>query len=251
MAKLTGDLLIARHCATMGWTTGNGTDVANALADLIEADHAIQQLGSLNYLEFKTTITLPNAQDFVDLEALPWGGSIDFGKKVRLGQPVGRKGELQFLGKGEFFTVPQWEVGAWNTDRPSYWTFVVTPVAAGQTGSRRIQFDRANATGGNLVYPIFGQQLPATIDNSNATKSSLPDGYEITLLLPYAEMARKRRLNEIGWKDIHAILFGADEERVGGRLGRFLAQFGSASQHPEPEDEQIRSARARSASEGT
>lgn len=251
MAKLTGQLLINRLCDRMAWSQGLSADRTNALNALIEAAHAIQQLGSLNYLEFRTTISLPNGQDFIDLESLTWAGTIDIGKQVTIGLPGGRKGALQFLGKKEFFTTPQWEYGAWNTNQPSYWTFAVTAVAAGASGLRRIQFDRVNTTGGPLVFPITAQQLPATIDDTANTTMSLPEGYEITLALPYAEMEEKRKLNHSGWKELHAALFGDDEERIGGRLGRFLAQFGSAEEHPEPEDEQIRSAQARSASEGT
>lgn len=251
MAKLTGQALINRLCDRMGWSQGVAADRLNALNALNEAAYAIEQLGSLDYLEFKSTLSLPINQDYIDLETLPWGGTIDIGKQATIGLPNNRRGALEFLGKREFFAGAVWDYGAWNANQPAYWTWIMTAAVAGQSGTRRIQFDVANTSPAPIVYPIIAQQLPATLDDTVNTTASLPEGYEITLLLPYAEMEEKRKLNHTGWKDLHAALFGDDEQQVAGRLGRFLSQFTATKEDASPEDDQIRSARARGASEGT
>jgi hypothetical protein len=248
MAKLKGQVLVDRFCDRMGWAKGaagsGAAERVNALLELNAAAQRIGQAGSLLYLGVDTTITQANANDFADVSALT--PVIDISKQATLGLPGGRKGALIFLDRDKFRTAPMDEYGAWNTTIPSYWTWGATTA-----GALKIVFDRVNGTGGNLVYPFTYQQIEATIVDDNATNFLLPEGYEETLLLPIAEMRSKRKLGYAGWKELHAELFGDDESRDSGRVGRFFDQWRASKEDPKPDSEVVARAQSAQLSEGT
>lgn len=254
MAKLTGQVLIDRFCDRMGWaksTSGSGTaERANALIALNEAEKTIAQSGSLIHLAVRSTLTLPNAAISFSLEALPAAGTIDMGKQMTLALPGGSRGLLEYLDHDNFVSRQAYTYGAWNLDRPSAWTLGVASAASGAIGARAIYFDRVNGTGASLVYPWTYQQLPATLLDDGVTVSSLPENYEISLLLPFAELEEKRKLGYAGWKDLYSKLHG-DENNPGGRLGRFLDQYSAGKEDAKPDSEQSRRKQSEKFSEGT
>lgn len=248
MAKLKGQVLVDRFCDRMGCAKGAAgsgiVERVNALLHLNAAAQRIAQLGSLIYLGVGTTFTLNNNTSSVDVSAL--APTIDVSKQATVGLPGGRKGALQFLDRDRFLTAPMFEYGAWNTDRPSYWTWGATTA-----GALKIDFDRQNTSGGNLVYPFTYQQIEAAIVDDNITQFLLPEGYEETLLLPIAEVRAKRILGYAGWQQLHDELFGKEEDSAGGRVGQFFDQWRASKEDAKPDSEV--SARAQSAqlSEGT
>jgi hypothetical protein len=253
VAKIKGQVLIDKMCDRMGWaksTAGSGTaERANALFALNEAEGAIAQLASFLHLAVRTTLSLVNSATVYDLESLPGSGSIDFGKQMTIGLPGGR-GLLEYLDHDAFLSRTSYKYGAWNLDRPSAWTLGVTTVAAGSVGLRRIFFDPGNASGSTLAYAFTYQQLPATLLDDNATESSLPLGYETSLLLPMAELEEKRKLGYAGWKDLHTKLHG-DESDPHGRIGRFIDQYAAGKEDSKPDSEQARRKQSEKLSEGT
>jgi hypothetical protein len=244
MAKLKGQALTNRFCDRMAWSQGDNAARANALNALNEALQALAQLGSLDYLKVRASLTLANGFDFVDVSAL--SPTIDISKQATIALPGGRKGQLTFLDEDKFLVAPMYEYGAWNTDRPSYWTW-----SMGAAAVPRVVFDRLNSTGGNLTFPFTYQQIEATLDDTTGTQALLPEGYELTLLLPFAECEEKRKLGYDGWKELHTVLWGDSEKGDAGRLGRFLDQHGAGKEDAKPDAEQLRRAQSAQMSEGT
>jgi len=248
MAKLKGQALVDRLCDRMGWAKGvagsGAAERVNALNAINEALQAIAQLGSLDFLKVRTNVTLASGFDFVDISTL--SPTIDTSKQATLALPGGRKGALRFLDEDNWLVAPMYEYGAWNTDRPSYWTW-----STGTAGAPRIAFDRVNSSGGSLTYPFTYQQIEATLVDDNITQPVLPEGYELTLLLPFAECEEKRKLGYDGWQQIHGVLWGDEESGDSGRFGRFLDHHRAGKEDPKPDSEQVRRAQAAQISEGT
>jgi len=243
MAKLKGQDLVANHCRALGWPN-TGDYATRALRSLNEAQQAIDQLGSLMHLHVDSSVTLNAGSDFIDVSAL--NPAIDPGKQVTLKMPGSRRGACVFLDRDMALVAPVDRYGAWGVDTPSYWKW-----GTSTAGALRIVFTEVNGTGGVLTYPISYQRVSPALVNDNVSESTLIEGYEITLLQPYAEMIDKRRLGKIGWQEIHQMLFGGDEKAIGGRLGRFLDQFSARKEEPKPDREQVERANARKLTEGT
>jgi len=246
VAKLKGQVLVDRLCDRMGWAKGSaGSGAAervNALVHLNAAAQRIGQLGSLLYLRVVTTITQVAGNNFCDISALT--PMIDLSKQATLGLPGTRKGSLTFLDPDKFISTPMYEYGAWNTDRPSYWTWGATTA-----GVLRIQFDRTTA--GNLAYPFTYQQIEGTIIDDNISQFFLPEGYEETMLLPLAEVRAKRLLGYAEWQQLHEELFGKDEAQPTGTVGQFLDQWRAGKEDPKPDNEVVTRAQSTQLSEGT
>jgi hypothetical protein len=223
MAKLTGQQLVDRLCARMGYAaTPTSQQRAAALVLLQEAENWIAQQGSFKHLERETTLTLADTRDYVDIPS--W---VDFGKTMSLGLPNGN-GEVRILPADQFRRDRAYTFGAWNQTSPTS-----CHVALDATGAtQRFIFDRANTTGGSLVYPFSAQQLPNTIADTNGANSgsSLPEGYETSILLKRAELEGKR--------EVRAIVSEAERDDLMTQMGHFFDQYRSSKENPKPDSEQ-------------
>lgn len=219
---LTGQALIDDLSARLGFgAVPTAAQRAAALKLLQAAEGWIAQQGSLKYLERDTTITLANGLDFIDMPA--W---VDFGKTMSLSLPDGN-GELKILPADQFRRDTKYTYGAWNLTSPKS-----CHIARDTTGATiRFIFDRSNTTGGNLVYPFSAQQLPSTLADDTNTHSSLPDGYEISLLLKRAEFEGKR--------EVRALVSQKEFEDFEAQMGHFFDQYRSSKEQPKPDSEQM------------
>jgi hypothetical protein len=219
---LTGQALITDLSARLGYAATPTADQRAAALKLLQAAEAwIAQQGSFKYLERDTAITLGNGLDFIDLPA--W---VDFGKTMSLALPDGN-GELKILPADQFRRDAKYTYGAWNLTAP-----MSCHIARDTTGATlRFIFDRTNATGGNLVYPFTAQQLPNTLDDTTNTHSSLPEGYEISLLLKRAEFEGKR--------EVRGLVSQKEFDDLDAQMGRFFDQQRSSKEQPKPDSEQL------------
>lgn len=222
--SLTGQALINDLSARLGYAATPTADQRAAALKLLQAAEVwIAQQGSLKYLERDTTITLGNGLDFIDMP-----GWVDFGKTMSLSLPDGN-GELKILPADQFRRDTKYTYGAWNLTSPKS-----CHIARDTTGATiRFIFDRSNATGGNLVYPFSAQQLPNTITDSATagTGSSLPEGYEISLLLKRAEFEGKR--------EVRSLVSQKEYEDLDAQMEHFFDQYRSSKEQPKPDSEQM------------
>lgn len=224
MAKLTGQALIDQLSARFGYgAVPTVAQRAAALSLLQAAEIWIAQQGSFKHLERETTLTLGNTLDFIDLPS--W---VDFGKTMSLGLPNGN-GELKILPSDQFRRDTKYTYGAWRLTSPQSCHLALDTTGATQ----RFIFDRANTTGGNLVYPFSAQQLPNTIvdDTNPAHGSSLPDGYEISILLKRAEFEGKR--------EVRALVSQKEFDDLDAQMGHFFDQYRSSKEVPKPDSESL------------
>lgn len=232
MAKLTGQALINRLCDRLGWT-GTSAQRAAALDILNDNEKWFASLGSFKHLEREDTVTL---NDAASSAAVPtWA---DVGKTMSLALPNGN-GELKILPADQFRRDTKYTYGAWGLTSPTS-----CHIAADSSDVLSFYFDRANTTGGPLVYPFSAQQLPNTITDSASagTGSSLPDGYEVTILLKRAEFEAKR--------EIRAIVTDQERRDLDVQVVAFLDQFRSSSERPMPDSEKEKRKMSEALAEG-
>lgn len=220
MAKLTSDLLITRLCDRMGWSSvAASAQRAASLRLLQESENWIAQQGSFKHLERPSTLTLANAASTVALPS--W---VDPGKTMSISLPNGN-GELRYYPRDQFRRDTTYTYQAWGLTSPKSWTLSLDTTGVTFT----VEFDRTNATGGNLVYPFSAQQLPATLTDANTTSSSLPEGYETSLLLKRAEFEGKR--------EVRAIVTDQERKDLDIQLERFFDAYRSSKEFPRPDSE--------------
>lgn len=219
MAKLTGQALVTRLCDRLG-QAGTAAHRLAALDLLNDAEKWFASIGSFKHLEREGTVTLPNAA--ISVTVPDW---VDIGKTMSLSLPNGN-GELKILPADQFRRDTRYTYGAWGLTQPAS-----CHLTADSAGIVSFTFDRANATGGNLVYPLSAQQLPNTITDSASagTGSSLPDGYEVTILLKRAEFEGKR--------EIRAIVTDQERRDLDRSVEAFLDQYRSSKERPMPDSE--------------
>jgi hypothetical protein len=221
VAKLTGQALVDRLCSRIGSAaTPTAAQRLAALTKLNEAEQWIAQQGSFKHLEREDMLTLPNNATLVAVPS--W---VDVGKTMSIGLPDGN-GEVKILPSDQWRRDTKYTYGAWNLSTPK-----TCKIAADASGALFVFFDRQNTSGGNLVYPISAQQLPNTITDSASagTGSSLPEGYETSILLKRAEFEAKR--------EVRAPVSDAEREDLAANMGRFFDQYRSSKEFPKPDIE--------------
>lgn len=220
MAKLTGQALVTRLVDRLG-QAGTAAERLAALDLLNDAEKWFASLGSFKHLERPNTLTLANAANTVALPS--W---VDVGKTLSISLPNGN-GELKVLPRDQFRRDTRYDYGAWALTSPTSCTISLDSTGSTQT----VEFDRANATGGNLVYPFSAQQIPNTISDSASagTGSSLPEGYEVTILLKRAEFEGKR--------EIRAIVTDQERRDLEMAVAAFIDQYRSSKERPMPDSE--------------
>lgn len=167
-------------------------DCLNALN---HCEQLIAQSESLTYLLTVTSLSLATARDYV---ALPADPAIDFGKDIVLGVPGG-EGVIEYLPPDKFVAVRISTAYAINSD-PSYYTVMRDHTS----GERRFLFKPGNTSGSTVTIPLWGQRIPPALTDAGGSTSTLPEGYELTLLLPMAEEYIKSRRHEFGIENLSA-----------------------------------------------
>lgn len=202
--------LIDRLIGLVGWrATSTTTDQerVDALNALNYCDQLIAQSEALMYLTTETSIALPNNQDYV---ALPANPVIDFGKDIVLEQPGG-EGIIEYRPPDKFAAL-RTSVGAYVIGAdPAYYTIVRDHA----TGERRFKFKPKNSSGGPLTIPLVAQVVPPAMTDDGASKSMLPDGYELTLLLPAAQEYIQANRHEFGIENLSAAVGATLQELYG------------------------------------
>lgn len=222
MAKLTGAQLILRLGTRMGWLDAAGAltaaQRAQCLVHLQEAENFFSQGGSAKHLERETTLVLGNTLDFIDVPS--W---VNIGMTMSMGLPNGN-GEVKILPADRFRRDTKFTYGAWGLTSPE-----TCHIARDTTGATlRFIFDRANTTGGNLTFPFSAQQLP-TVLADDASTSALPETYETSLLLKYAEFEAKR--------EIRAIVTDQERKALQDQIDAFFSNYRSSREVPMPDNE--------------
>jgi hypothetical protein len=169
-------------------------------------EQLIAQSESLMYLMHETTLTLATARDYV---AVPTNPPVDFGKEIVLGVPGG-EGVIEYRPPDKFVAIRISTAYAISSD-PSYYTIVVDQ----NTSERRFRFKPANSSGSTMTIPFWYQRVPPALTDAGSSYSSLPEGYELTLLLPMAAEYLKSNRNEFGVEKLSAALAAQLEEFYG------------------------------------
>lgn len=197
--------LIERLLILMDWGfTSTTRDVrrADCLNALNICEQMIAQSESLMYLETETSLSLATGRDYVILPADP---VIDFGKDIVLGVPGG-EGVIEYLSPDKFMAVKLSTAYAIGSD-PSYYTITRDFTSS----ERRFRFKPGNSSGGSLTIPLAAQRIPPALTDTGAP-SSLPDGYEVTLLLPMAEEYLKSKHHEFALDKMSAQMMAQLQE---------------------------------------
>lgn len=200
--------LIDRLLTLMDWAfTSTPTDLqrVDCLNALNVCEQMIAQSESLMYLSTETSITVPNGQNYLLVPAAP---EIDFGKEVTVGRVAG-DGVIEYLPPDKFAAIRTGSAYTINATTPVYFTILRDHTS----GERRFRFKPGNTSGSSIVLPITVQRVPPALADDGASLSSLPVGYELTLLLPMAEEYLKSKRHE----------FGLD--KLSESLGTQLAEF--------------------------
>lgn len=224
-AKQKVDAIITELLKDMGYPDAAAYRT-RALAELNEAELWFAAQGSFHHLAVDSTVTLGNGLDAVNVPA-----DCDTGKTATLFLSGG--GTLEYREHEDLANQARHTYGAWDANRPSSWRWSSTAA-----GVMQLKFDRANGTGGNLVYPISYQRLVNALVDDGATESTLPVGYERTILRKRAEMTWKRKAGILGWKDLELELLGEDGE--GGLVETFFEQFRTSKNAAVPDAERVR-----------
>jgi len=170
------------------------TDVASAqrkdaLKIFDRCEKAISQFDGLLYLVRRGLLTMASGASSA---ALPTAPPMDFGKDFTVKMPSGR-GDVDIVSAGDF-TAPAY---------PS--RDVIEAVASkaylaidSADGLMKLWFDWTNPGPGSVDFPIvFQQAVIDLVDGTAATNVSLlPEGYELTILLPMAEEFTKTRRSQ-------------------------------------------------------
>lgn len=226
MAKLPGNRLIDRICERLGWGSGgvgggSAAQRAAALTLLQESENWIAQQGSFKHLEREESVTLLTGTNIVAVPS--W---VDIGKTMSMGLPDGN-GDVKILPSDRWRRDTKHTYGAWGLTTPA-----TCKIAADSSGAFFFWFDRTNGSGGNLVYPLSAQQLPNTLADNGVAVSSLPEGYETSLLLKRAEFEGKR--------EIRAIVTDQERADLAQQMERFFDQYRSSKEESRPDTESIR-----------
>lgn len=184
MAKLATSVLIDQLCQLLGQSTADSTARAAALVALNRSERTIAQKGSLLYLSFDTALTLANSAATVAIPA-----TVDASKQMSLGKPS-NGGELPIVPPDRAHAMPINTYGAWNANKPS-----VASIQNDGTGALQLRFVPTNTSGSGIVYTLTAQMLPVALTDSGSSFSTLPEGYEQSLLLRHAEHQEKAALS--------------------------------------------------------
>lgn len=170
--------------------TGTTTDKerVTALRALDLCEKYLSQGGAYKHLETRDSIYLEPDADTVEI---PDG--MDFGKDYTLWSPDG-------LGRVDVKPADQFTPNSAS----AYDSIGTTPLCAmlacdAADGKMKFWFNRANATLNEIAYPISFQRQVVNLTDGVAgpgTESVLPEGYEITILLPCAEELIKSRRSD-------------------------------------------------------
>jgi hypothetical protein len=216
------DGLIDRLIKRMGWkytTNVADNERKDALAALNEAEQWIAQRESFLHLDSYTTVSLGAAGASV---AVPSG--IDMGKDITLESPAG--GIIEYAPPDEFISVAAPTHDAIGST-PSYYTIRY------DTGASAFKFYFKPAAGGaGATIPISFQRVPVALVDNGSSESTLPEGYELTLLLPRAEAELKRQMSKPGWQELSA--------EVKEDLERFFAQYRKSKEKATSDEGQAR-----------
>jgi hypothetical protein len=229
------DGIIDRLIKRMGWeytTDITRNERKDALVAINEAEQHIAQAESLRHLSVydSTTLNLVIAATNV---ALP--SNLDLGKDITIENPNG--GVLEYLPPDEFAAITASRGNSFALT-PSYYTirYILS------VPEFRFYFKPLPAT--NVILSIDYQRIPPALTDASNSFSTLPEGYELTLLLERAEAELKRQLRRPGWEEATTI--------SNDRLQRFYSQFRSSKEKPTSDEGQARRKNARTQlAEGT
>lgn len=220
MAKTPGNTLITRLCRRLGWNDATAAARTDALNALNEAQKRICGRHSFSFLNVRTTISLSNSSDNV---VAPTAPAIDFGKSVVIERPDGA--EIEFRSIDEIANEAAYTYLMVETTKPSFWTFYNTtadpPVPT-------LLFKPANTTGSSLSLTISYQRVIADLTDG-ATTSAMPEGYELSILLPEAEIEEKQLAHDV-----------VPPERIGiheANKGAFYDAFRTTKEEPRTDTE--------------
>lgn len=184
--------LIDRLLSLVDWRatpTTSDQERIDCLNALNICEQLIAQSESLMYLETETSLSLATGRDYVIIPTTPL---IDFGKDVTLGVPGG-EGIIEYRPPDKFAALRISTAYAIGTD-PAYYTITRDQT----TAERRFKFKPSNTSGLTITIPLWCQVIPPALTDASNSVSMLPDGYELTLLLPMAEEYIKSKRHEFG-----------------------------------------------------
>jgi hypothetical protein len=193
------DGLIDQLLTLVRWSAStdiNSAQRKRALKILDTCEKSISQYDALVHLTRRSTVTINTGASSA---SLPTNPPIDFGKDFTVLHGSG-KGRIDVLPPSEFNPLfGNADLAASAGATQAY--LAIDPA----DGTMKLWFDWTNP-GANLDFTIIFQQ--AVIDLVDGTAASnvslLPEGYELTLLLPKAEAYIKTRRNDPAAKSLEA-----------------------------------------------
>jgi hypothetical protein len=223
MAKTPASTLISDLCKRVDMnpgTTGDGSaERLDALRMLNSAQSALLQDHSLRFLVDEGTLTLNSAASSA---AVPT--TIDDGKLITLGRATG-DGEIEYVPPDEWYRTHLDTYRMPTQTGPSYWT--ISRVA----GVNTFLFKPGNTSGGALSIPYKAQAVPVAITDSASSESSMPLGWEDSLLIDRAEIDWRRLIGEPVPDDLLA--------RTTDKQERLYSSYRTSKEQPMTDREQI------------
>lgn len=192
--------LIDRLLSLVDWTFSSDPaqqQRIDALNALNFCEQLIAQSESMMYLETETNLSLLTGNNYV---AIPSNPLIDFGKEIVIGRPS-LDGVIEYRPPDKFAAERSASAYAIGTE-PSIYTIMRDHTS----GERRFRFKPANTSGSTMTLPLIVQRIPPAFTDAAGQVSSLPEGYELTLLLPMAEEYIKSKRHEFGLDKLSASL---------------------------------------------
>lgn len=192
--------LIDRLLSLVEWrftSTTSDQERIDCLNALNICEQLIAQSESLMYLS--TDVVLPLLNNFTSV-AVPASPVIAFGKEIVL-RDATDTGVIEYLPPDKFAAMRNDSVYLAGMLHPVFFTIVWDHAAS----ERQFKFKPGNTSGVTYSMTLTAQRVPpALVDSTSA--SILPEGFELTLLLPMAEQYLKSKRNEFGLETLSASL---------------------------------------------
>jgi hypothetical protein len=173
----------------MGWPD-TAAPRADCLAALNYAERYIANRGSLLYLRRQWSLTM-NPGQFIAVPISTATPAVDLGKDLVIedenGVPLEYCSPDELAGRA-----------AASYDRVSTGPAAFTVVMDSVDEAMKFKFRPVLAVGAPArTYTLIGQRAVIALTDSGSSSSLLPEGYEVTLLVPVAECYLKQRKHEI------------------------------------------------------